>query len=76
MIALKLEQQDGRIVAVFDESTLSALSLKAGDTVYVQRADFGVVALAEHDPDHDARTARGRALLKRYQRTFEAWSGG
>jgi hypothetical protein len=75
MIAVKLEQRDEHIVAVFDEATLSALALKVGDTVYLQRADFGVVALAEHDPDHEARTARGRALLKRYQRTFEAYSG-
>ena len=76
MIALKLEKKDQDIVIVLDEAALSALAVQVGDTVYLQRADFGVVALAEHDPDHEARTARGRALLKRYQRTFEAYSSG
>jgi len=75
MIALKLEKKDEQVVIVLDEASLAALALKVGDTVYMQRADFGVVALAEHDTDHDARLARGRAVLKRYQRTFEACSG-
>ena len=72
MIPLKLEQIGSQTVLVFDDETRKTLNLEVGDTVYVQRSAEGVIAIGEHDADHEARAARGRALLRRYKKTFEA----
>jgi hypothetical protein len=63
-------------VIVVSAEAREALGLKAGDTVYLHRADSAVIGSADHDTDHDARLARGRAFLKRYHRTFEALGRG
>lgn len=70
MIPLKLERIGSEVVLVFDDAARQALNLEIGDTVYVQRSVEGVIAVGEHDPGHEARAARGRALLKRYKKTF------
>lgn len=74
MISLKLELIGQDIVIVFDEAARTALDLKLGDTVHFQRTDT-VIGVAAHDVDHDARIARGRSFLRRYQKTYDALSG-
>lgn len=76
MIALKLERIGPQVALVFDEAAREALNLEVGDTVYVQRSVEGVIAIGEHDTDHEARAARGRALLKRYKKTFDSLESG
>ncbi|MFN3511681.1 MAG: hypothetical protein ACK41C_01440 [Phenylobacterium sp.] len=75
MIALKLERMGSDVVLVFDAATRKALNLEVGDTVHVQRTADGVIAIGEHDTDHEARVARGKAFLKRYRRSFENLAG-
>lgn len=72
MIALKLEQRGPDVVAVFDDETRAALKLEVGDVIHIERTPHGVTASAELDIDHEVRAGRGRAFLKRYNRTFQA----
>lgn len=75
MISLKLEQRGQDLVIVVDAAACATLALKAGDTVQFYRTDSHVVGVAEHDPDHEARAARSRAILRRHQKTYDALSG-
>lgn len=69
MIALKLEQVGDRL----DETARAELKAKAGDNVYVQRSPQGELFLETHEAAQEAddgRHERGRAFLKRYQKTL------
>lgn len=72
MIALKLEQRGPDVVVVFDEDARLALKIEVGDIIHVERTPHGVAASVELDIDHEVRAGRGRAFLKRYNRTFQA----
>ena len=69
MIALKVEQVDGRLAVVLTEEAQAVLHLKEGDTVHLE-APGGEAASWMDDPH-----ARGRAFLRRYNRSFSQLQG-
>lgn len=74
MIALKLEQVGDRLGVILDETARAELKAKAGETVYLQRSPQGELVLETHEAAQEAddgRQERGRAFLKRYQKTLD-----
>lgn len=74
MIALKLEQVGDRVAIFLDDETRAALHLSVGDTVQLLRSDEGKVFLEAPTLESDGRHERGRAFLKRYQKSLGALS--
>jgi hypothetical protein len=70
MIALKVEKIGDRIVAVLTEEAVELLNLEVGGVLHLEPAPDGA-AVVTQDAWTDDRHARGRAFLKRYNRTFE-----
>jgi anaerobic selenocysteine-containing dehydrogenase len=71
MIALKVEKIGERIVAVLDDEAVASLGVRVGDTVRLEAVRDGAASEAWIDDPH----ARGRAFLRRYNRTFERFEG-
>ena len=69
MISCTLEQIGDRLALVLESDTAQALNIGLGETVRLETAGEGVLRVTEswvEDPH-----ARGRAFLRRYQRTLE-----
>ncbi len=71
MIALKVEKIGDRIAVVFSEEALAQLNLGVGDTIRVEPSRDGVVGTVTREVWVEDPHARGRAFLRRYNRTFE-----
>lgn len=67
MIALKVEKLGDRLAVVLTEDAAAALHLKEGDTVHLEAASGADPGWIE-DPH-----ARGRAFLRRYNKSFGAY---
>ena len=77
MIALKVEKIGDKIAIVLTEEALEVLNAEVGGTLHLEPASDGsaVVAVTQEvwvDDPH----ARGRAFLKRYNKTFERLGSG
>jgi hypothetical protein len=72
MIALKVEKIGDQIAIILNEEAVDVLNAKVGSILHLEPTSDGHVAAAVtkevwvEDPH-----ARGRAFLKRYNRTFE-----
>jgi hypothetical protein len=71
MIALKVEKIGDQVVVILNEEALEVLNAKVGSVLHLEPARDGVIAAATQDVWIDDHHARGRAFLKRYNRTFE-----
>ena len=75
MLALKVEKIGDRVALVLNEDALAALGVRVGDTLRVEPAGDGTVRAVAQETWVDDPHARGRAFLRRYNRTFERFEG-
>jgi hypothetical protein len=75
MIELKVERIGDRVAVVLTEEVQVALRLKVGDTLQLAPTDNGTLQAATREGWIDDPHARGRAFLRRYNRTFERFEG-
>ena len=74
MISCKLEQMGDRLVLVLDEDAAAALNARIGDTISLDPGPDRVLRIVERETWAEDTHARGRAFLKRYQRTLDQLS--
>jgi hypothetical protein len=74
MIALKLEHVGDRVAIFLDDEARAALHVVVGDTVQLYRSAEGAVIVEAPSLGFDGRHERGRAFLKRYQKSLGALS--
>jgi hypothetical protein len=72
MIVLKIAQTDGGLALLLSPEAQEFLGAVAGHEVSLGLSDDGDLVLAAQDISFEARRARGRAFLKRYEKTFQA----
>ena len=71
MIALKVERMGDQVVVVLTEEALDILNATVGGILHLEpTADGHVVAAVTQEVWLEDPHARGRAFLKRYNRTF------
>jgi hypothetical protein len=75
MLALKVEKIGDRVAVVLNEDALAALDLRVGDTLCVEPGRDGAVRAVTQETWVEDPHARGRAFLRRYNRTFERFEG-
>jgi antitoxin component of MazEF toxin-antitoxin module len=75
MIALKVEKIGDRIAVVLTEEALAALHLSVGDTLQLEPSGEGSFNAVGREGWADDPHARGRAFLRRYNKTFERFEG-
>ena len=71
MIALKVEKIGDQVVAILNEEAIELLNAEVGGVLHLEPIRDGVIAAVTQEVWTDDRHARGRAFLKRYNRTFE-----
>lgn len=71
MIVLKIKQTDEGLAIVLNPEAQELLSATDGQSVGFQVGDDGQLTLGSVDLSFEARRARGRAFLKRYDKTFQ-----
>ena len=71
MIELKVERIGDRVAVVLTEEVQAALRLKVGDTLQLAPTADGTLQATAREGWIDDPHARGRAFLRRYNRTFE-----
>jgi hypothetical protein len=75
MIALKVEKIGEQIVIVLNEEAVDVLNAQVGGTLHLEPTRDGrVLAAVTQEVWIEDPHARGRAFLKRYNRTFEQLS--
>jgi len=72
MIALKVAQVGEGMALLLNDEARELLGASAGDTLYFEVSPEGDLRLTKLDMSFEARRERGRAFLKRYQKTFDA----
>ncbi|MBI1196904.1 MAG: hypothetical protein GC203_03500 [Phenylobacterium sp.] len=72
MIELKIEQTEKGLAIVLTPEAQELLGAADGQTIGFQVTDDGELRLGALDMSFEARRARGRAFLKRYDETFKA----
>lgn len=75
MIALKVEKIGDRVAVVLDERALEALHLNVGDTLQLQPSGDGTFTALTREGWAEDTHARGRAFLRRYNKSFEQLEG-
>lgn len=75
MIALKIEKIGDQIAVILTDEALEVLNAQVGGMLHLEPAREGVFAAATQEVWIDDPHARGRAFLKRYNRTFERLEG-
>lgn len=75
MIALKVEKIGDRVAVVLTEEALAALNLGVGDTLHVEPSPEGAIRVVTREFWVEDPHARGRAFLRRYNRSFERFEG-
>lgn len=70
MIALKVEKIGDRVAVVLTEEALAALNLGVGDTLHVEPSPEGPIRAVTREFWVEDPHARGRAFLRRYNRSF------
>jgi hypothetical protein len=74
MVTLQLEVVGDRIGIFLDKAACEALSAQAGDHVHLRRTPEGELVMERVGADYEDRHGRGRAFLKRYQRSLEVFT--
>jgi hypothetical protein len=75
MIALKVEKIGDRIAVILSEEAVDVLNAKVGGVLHLEpAADGHVIAAVTQEVWVEDPHARGRAFLKRYNRTFDQLS--
>ena len=75
MIALKVEMIGDQIAVILTEEALDVLNAKVGGVLHLEPTRDGrVVAAVTQEVWVEDPHARGRAFLKRYNRTFDQLS--
>lgn len=74
MTTARLEKIGDRVGLILDEETCAALHASIGDVVHLHRTPAGELVLDGPDADYDSRHGRGRAFLKRYQRSLQVFT--
>jgi hypothetical protein len=72
MVALKVARIGDDLAVVLTQELREALGAAEGGTLYAEQSDTGEVMLVTQDASFEARRARGRAFIQRYQKTFDA----
>ncbi len=75
MIALKVEKIGDRVAVVLNEDVLAQLGLGVGDMLTLEPAQGGVVREVVQETWIEDPHARGRAFLRRYNKSFERFEG-
>ncbi|QUD88939.1 hypothetical protein [Phenylobacterium montanum] len=70
MTTLRVEQLGEGLVIRLPPDSAATLGLHDGDTVTINRSETGEVSLAAPDLDHQLRSDRGRAFLRRYRSPY------
>jgi len=70
MIALKVEKIGDQVAVVLTEDAQAALHVAPGDTIQLDIGDDGQVSAVGRGAWVDDPHARGRAFLRRYNRSF------
>ncbi len=72
MIMLKIAQTDAGLAIVLSPEAEQLLGALAGQQVGFEVSEDGQLTIGALDMSFEARRARGRAFLKRYDKTFQA----
>lgn len=75
MLALKVEKIGDRVAVVLTEEALAELNLAPGDTLHLEPSRDGVLREVTREFWVEDPHARGRAFLRRYNKTFERFEG-
>jgi hypothetical protein len=75
MIELKVERIGDQVAVVLTEEVLKALHLNVGDTLQLTPSSDGGLQAMGREGWIDDPHARGRAFLRRYNRTFARFEG-
>lgn len=70
MIELKVEKIGDQVAVVLTEAAQAALHVAPGDTLRLEIGDDGALTATAHGAWVDDPHARGRAFLRRYNRSF------
>jgi antitoxin component of MazEF toxin-antitoxin module len=70
MIALKVEKIGGQAAVILTDEALAALHLSVGDTLQLEPSGDGAFSAVTREGWADDPHARGRAFLRRYNRSF------
>ena len=71
MIVLKIAQTADGLAILLNAEAQQLLGVAAGEEVGFEVSENGELVLAAQDMSFDARRERGRAFLKRYEKTFK-----
>jgi hypothetical protein len=71
MIALKIEKIGDQVAVILTEEALEILDGKVGGVLHLEPSRDGVLAAVTQEVWIEDPHARGRAFLKRYNRTFQ-----
>jgi len=71
MIALKGEKIGGQAAVILTDEALAALHLSIGDTLQLEPSGDGAFNAITREGWADDPHARGRAFLRRYNKSFE-----
>lgn len=72
MVALKVARIGDDLAVVLTQELREALGVAEGGILYAEQSETGEVMLVAQDDSFEIRRARGRAFIKRYQKTFDA----
>ncbi len=72
MIVLKIEEIEGRTAILLSPEAMEVLGVAHGQEVGFEVSEDGRLTIGALDMSFDARRERGRAFLKRYDKTFQA----
>lgn len=75
MLALKVEKIGDRVAVVLTEEALAQLNLSVGDVLHVEPGPEGAVQAVTREFWVEDPHARGRAFLRRYNKSFERFEG-
>ena len=74
MVTLQLEVVGDRVGIFLDQPACETLGVQAGDHVHLRRTPEGELVMERAGADYEDRHGRGRAFLKRYQRSLEVFT--
>ena len=75
MITLKVEKIGDRVAVILDDAALKALHLNVGDTLQLAPSGDGAFTALTREGWAEDPHARGRAFLRRYNRSFGQLEG-
>ena len=75
MLALTVEKIGDRVAVILTEEALAQLNLAVGDVLRVEPGPDGAIKAVNREVWMEDPHARGRAFLRRYNRSFERFEG-